>query len=95
VHGVNSAGQPGSVKPGAAHDTLGELLAALPPCEIGPGGVLWRAPLGTAVPGARPHGAADCAEVRHALPHERLDERIALYDRYIQALAKDDARPGS
>jgi hypothetical protein len=83
--GSISAGQPGSVKPGVAHDTPGELLAALPPCEIGPQGVLWRAPLGTAVPGARPHGAADCAEVRHALPHERLDERIALYDRHIQA----------
>ena len=71
VHGVDEAGS------GAAEPAEGGARQAQ--CAGGGaaavhhrhGGVLGRAPLGAAVPGPRPHRAADGAQARHALPHER------------------------
>ena len=84
VHGVDEHGKPALVRPKVARDKPHERVAALPPCRAAAlppcrpaalrdrhGSLLGRPPLGAAIRGSGPRGAADGAEVRRALPVER------------------------
>nr|WP_259375325.1 IS110 family transposase [Rubrivivax gelatinosus] len=86
LHGVDERGKPALVRPAVRRD---QLLEAVAPAAVHHrhGSLLGRAPLGSALPGLRPHGAADGAQVL-----QRLDERVAAYDEQIRLMAQAENR---
>ena len=91
IHGVDEHGKAVLVRPSVPRARLHQLVAALPPCTIGMEACSGAHHWARLFAAARPHGAADGAQVRHALSHERQARQDDAAD--AQAICEAVQRP--